>query len=77
MSLSNFENYFKYKKDKNYSFEEYVVWNLYLRNFRVPFTQRDKNRFFSSYNNYFKKYKNEDKCQKLSDVSTLFFIFIF
>lgn len=55
MSYS-YDQYFEYKKDNKYSFEEYVVYNLYNGNFKAPFTVQKKTGFFTSYNNYMIKY---------------------
>ena len=66
-----YENYFIYKKDKDnikYSFEEYVIWNLYTGNFKAPFSAQKKASFFSSFNSNLSKYTNE-KSKKISNVS--------
>ena len=71
MIMSNYELYFSYKVNKQYSFHEYVVYNLYTANFKAPYTTQKKNGFFSSYTNLIKKYSNLES-YKLKEVNNFF-----
>jgi len=68
MTMTNYELYFLYKVNKQYSFHEYVVYNLYTANFKAPYTAQKKNGFFSSYTNLIKKHSNLES-YKLKEVN--------
>ncbi len=70
MIMTNYELYFSYKVNKQYSFHEYVVYNLYTANFKAPYTIQKKNGFFSSYTNLVKKHSNFS--YKLKEVNNFF-----
>ncbi|CAG8809263.1 41662_t:CDS:2 [Gigaspora margarita] len=68
-SKASFENYFTYKKDKNdknYTFHEYVVYNIYHGNFTATYTVNDKKNFLDSYFDYIQKILKSSR-NKLSD----------
>ncbi|GBB87129.1 hypothetical protein RclHR1_13590004 [Rhizophagus clarus] len=69
-----YESYFKYKINNNdytFTFEEYVVWNLYNGNFKLPFSVQKKSGFIGSYPSLLSKFSNSSatKLNKLSNHS--------
>ena len=45
INMNNYEGYFNYKTNRNefnFSFEEYVVWNLYNGKFQKPYSVQKK-----------------------------------
>ena len=70
INMNNYEGYFNYKTNRNefnFSFEEYVVWNLYNGKFQKPYSVQKKSGFFCSFNNLYSKYskKNVPKLEQV------------
>jgi len=70
--MTNYEQYFLYKDNKQFSFHEYIVYNLYNGYFKAPFSCQKKNGFVSSYTNLIKKHSNIASF-KLSEVNNFFY----
>ncbi len=71
-----YEEYFSYKKEKNYSLIEYVIFNMYLGNLRGPVSSSKKNKFFTLYTSCLQKYNNLSERPKIGNVSTFFILLI-
>ncbi len=67
--MNNYEGYFNYKTNRNefnFSFEEYVVWNLYNGKFQKLYSVQKK-QILCSFNNLYSKYskKNAPKLEQV------------
>ncbi|RIB29031.1 hypothetical protein C2G38_1284815 [Gigaspora rosea] len=56
-SRASFESYLftKNKNDKNYTFHEYTLYNIYHGNFTETYTANDKKIFMDAYFDYIQK----------------------
>ncbi|RIB14747.1 hypothetical protein C2G38_2194161 [Gigaspora rosea] len=70
-SRASFESYFIYKNvknDKNYTFHEYIVYNIYHGNFTATYATNDKKIFMDAYFDYIQKNLKSNRT-KLSENS--------